>query len=435
MRQRTSIDKEHQTVLLRKSPRLHPKIQQNSEDPKTPDIEPRANRATNPQFSPLSSHRPKPSNKQQKEVSRKAKEKCAGSNSSTGLRKSSRLTCGTEVSKTNASIISSNSSLGSRRVTRSSCQSQPAKSSLEVATEGGDNRGGNVDLEEKKRGVKRKKSHGKDGHVIAKGWTKEQELALERAYFAAKATPHFWKKVAKMVPGKSSQECFDRIHLDHATPPQPRPRVRTKKTVSSLMSPPSASKLLQPADAKPKRHVSQKAVREILNKQYMVKRDSKGIDLFSLLEESTTTTTTTQDLPNGGANLVTPELKLGHLSNFSQQSNLKGANLFSPPVLKPIKNKALHDRYIDQLHCRDAKRKAAYLRTLKLNQTKKEEHQRVNKTAAVQAAKNALIFDARDAIKQFQNSQTNPFQNIFCGREEEEEEDIGDDCGCNGDDD
>lgn len=112
-----------------------------------------------------------------------------------------------------------------KRATRSSCQSQAdegkakhgdrigkpstsklekietltAKPSLEVATEGGENHEESIGLGEKQRGVKRKRSQEEDGHVIAKGWTKEQEVALQRAYFTAKATPQFWKKVAKMV--------------------------------------------------------------------------------------------------------------------------------------------------------------------------------------------------------------------------------------------
>lgn len=45
---------------------------------------------------------------------------------------------------------------------------------------------------------KRKRSD-QVGEAIVKGWTKEQELALQRAYFAAKPTPHFWKKVSKLV--------------------------------------------------------------------------------------------------------------------------------------------------------------------------------------------------------------------------------------------
>lgn len=31
------------------------------------------------------------------------------------------------------------------------------------------------------------------------GWTREQEVALRRAYLSARPSPHFWKKVSKMV--------------------------------------------------------------------------------------------------------------------------------------------------------------------------------------------------------------------------------------------
>ena len=48
---------------------------------------------------------------------------------------------------------------------------------------------------------KRKREEEDNGNVNGngKGWTKEQELALQRAYLAAKPTPHFWKKVSKLV--------------------------------------------------------------------------------------------------------------------------------------------------------------------------------------------------------------------------------------------
>lgn len=48
-------------------------------------------------------------------------------------------------------------------------------------------------------GVKKKRKRGEEDSGISNGWTKEQELELQRAYFAAKPTPHFWKKVSKMV--------------------------------------------------------------------------------------------------------------------------------------------------------------------------------------------------------------------------------------------
>lgn len=61
-------------------------------------------------------------------------------------------------------------------------------------------------VEEKKRkmeGICEKKigsEGGDEGECGGSGgWTKEQDGALHRAYLAAKPSPHFWKKVAKMV--------------------------------------------------------------------------------------------------------------------------------------------------------------------------------------------------------------------------------------------
>jgi len=44
-------------------------------------------------------------------------------------------------------------------------------------------------------GEKRKRN----GDEIGKGWTKEQDLSLQRAYLTAKPSPHFWKNVSKLV--------------------------------------------------------------------------------------------------------------------------------------------------------------------------------------------------------------------------------------------
>ena len=54
----------------------------------------------------------------------------------------------------------------------------------------------NEDVEVKR---KRKRNPNEGGDAIFQGWTREQEFALQRAYFSAKPTPNFWKKVSKMV--------------------------------------------------------------------------------------------------------------------------------------------------------------------------------------------------------------------------------------------
>ncbi|GKU98715.1 hypothetical protein SLEP1_g11681 [Rubroshorea leprosula] len=111
-----------------------------------------------------------------------------------------------------------------------------------------------------------------DAIGVVQGWTKEQEVALQRAYFAAKPSPHFWKKVSKLVPGKSAQDCFDKIHSDLIIPPQPQPRSKAIRVNSSLIQQFSlfASKLLESTEPKNKRH-------------HLVNQENEA-DLFPILE-------------------------------------------------------------------------------------------------------------------------------------------------------
>ncbi|EPS64978.1 hypothetical protein M569_09807, partial [Genlisea aurea] len=66
---------------------------------------------------------------------------------------------------------------------------------------------------------------------------------------------------------------------------------------------------------------------------------------------------------------------------------------FSPPVLKQIKNKALHESYIDQLHQRDAKRKLESLKNAKRNE--KQMNNDLKVVNSVKVARNALVSDAQ----------------------------------------
>ncbi|KAL0452781.1 UNVERIFIED_CONTAM: hypothetical protein Slati_1256200 [Sesamum latifolium] len=81
----------------------------------------------------------------------------------------------------------------------------------------------------------------------------------------------------------------------------------------------------------------------------------------------------------------------------------------SPPVLKQIKNKALHEKYIDQLHCRDAKRKAESLRNVKCIPDKKSADLKAN---SVKVARDALVLDAQDAIHQLRSLQASTNDNL-----------------------
>ncbi|KAK3004595.1 hypothetical protein RJ639_019090, partial [Escallonia herrerae] len=275
-------------------------------------------------------------------------------------------------------------------------------------------------------GVKKKRNQTGEDHGNVGGWTKDQELALQKAYFAAKPTPHFWKRVARLVPGKSAQDCFDKIHSDQLTPLQPKRRSRTRGTNSSSPSL-SASKLLYPTHPKMKRpsyskrksHQAQKTVRKLLEKQSHVDLDYEA-DLFSVLEPTLPFQRGVM-LSTPGRDKEKPEFLQrcqersfsAHRKHLSRFSSAGGATLASPPVLKQVKNKALHEKYIDQLHCREAKRKEASLRAAKPSRGKENQKETlVQKRDAIEAAKSALIFNARDAVNQFQHLQANSMSSI-----------------------
>ncbi|KAH7520384.1 hypothetical protein FEM48_Zijuj08G0138200 [Ziziphus jujuba var. spinosa] len=277
-------------------------------------------------------------------------------------------------------------------------------------------------------GVRRKRKRDKQqDNGTVHGWTKQQELALQNAYLAAKPTPHFWKKVSKMVPGKSAQDCFNKIHSSHVTPPQPRPLSRAKTRTNS--SPLrqfrlSASKLLKPTTVKVKRpshgrrksHLAHKNVRQLLQKNYCMNQDHE-VDLFSVLEPNLDISTK-HFQPS--AILSTPEnlqekkqlfhkcnetSSSGHKKPLSRFSNSRGTALFSPPVLKQVKNRVLHEKYIDQLHSREAKRVASSQRSRKSTSMKDGKACLVEKVDVIRAAKIALVSDAREAIDKLQNIQ------------------------------
>nr|TKS04897.1 hypothetical protein D5086_0000137790 [Populus alba] len=229
-----------------------------------------------------------------------------------------------------------------------------------------------------------------------------------------------------VVPGKSAQDYFDKVNSDHMTLPQTFPRSRAKRINSSPLEcfSISVSKLLNPSGPKNKRlsckqksHLAHKNVRELLQKQNQVNRDYEA-DLFSILEPKQNSSMQDSKL---AVEISTPEHsqeKLGFLHKLHDSSSdhrrplLRlsscGIDIVSPPVLKQVKNKALHEKYIDQLHCREAKRKAALARAGKSVAGKENRGEiNVQKIDVVRAAKNALVLDVRDAIYRLQDVQTN----------------------------
>ncbi|KAK6923222.1 hypothetical protein RJ641_011526 [Dillenia turbinata] len=273
-------------------------------------------------------------------------------------------------------------------------------------------------------GSKRKRMENEEGDGVLPRWTKDQELALQRAYLSVNPTPHFWKKVSKMVPGKSAKDCFDKFHSNHPTPPQPQPRSRAKVKSFPLVSEfsLSASKLLKPTEPKarrPKRsHLGQKTLRNLVKMHFNLDQDSE-VDMFSVLEPAANQFS---QAPKERMMVSTPECKLGqrmvlqicdsrsssgHKKHLLRFNSSFGAAVVSPPVLKPIRNIQLHEKYVDLLHCREAKRRAAS-KVERLNSRKVNSRDcPISNTNMVKAAKNALVSEARDAISQFQHLQAN----------------------------
>ncbi|KAK2452345.1 Homeodomain superfamily protein [Trifolium repens] len=339
-------------------------------------------------------------------------------------------------------------------------------------------RGGDEIVEELKKepveGAKEKKKHGGDDEIveeskkepveggangkrkhkqacseIAEGWTKEQELALRKAYFTAKPTPHFWKNVSKMVPGKSIQDCFDRVHDDFHTPPQCQPRSRAKAINSSPLHKfsISASKLLKPTEKKtgksnilkPKNLINQKSIENLLQRHLKVDQDRKG-DIFSVLEPnidfsistnaiqpSQKLCTSKQQKENRGLLLSCTERSSSSSSShkkspsrFNVASGVQ--NLGSPPVLKQVKNKVQHEKYVNQLRVRDLRRRATSTRAKMSAVGDGNDIQKKD----VKAAKVALVSEARDAINRFQQSQVNLMNT--CSSDEDYDRDTGVEC-------
>ncbi|KAL9266599.1 hypothetical protein AKJ16_DCAP16083 [Drosera capensis] len=289
---------------------------------------------------------------------------------------------------------------------------------------------GKITVQIKANGLKvtGKKRKRKQVYRVDQGWTGEQLSALQRAYFAAKPTPHFWKKVAKMVPGKSAQDCFDRVNSEKLTPSLPPPHPRLKPRIPSLSpgfsySPCKLFRFMEPKNKrvrtiKRKSHIAQKTARHLLQKLSHVCQNGEA-DLFSLLEPNVNLVNeVVQHTPSHATpirtirNLGSSPVLVQSLSASCKRAlyRFSGANeapLVSPPVLKPIKNLALHEKYIDHLHSREAKRTAASTRNVKHSSIKRQNQGSLRNGNIVQTAKSALVSDARDAISRFQHLQAN----------------------------
>ena len=221
------------------------------------------------------------------------------------------------------------------------------------------------------------------------------------------------------VPGKSAQECFDKVHSDNQTPICSKIATRAKKKKSPTVFLMSSSELFKSPEAKSKKackmksQMARKTMRHLLQKYCHVNENNEA-DLFSVLEPSVN--------PSAEAFHLTPKqlLKSPESSSKSRDRSSSGRKwvlrfnnrsespLTSPPVLKKVKNMALHEKYIDQLHIRDRKRKVSFSRCVKLGQTQKDgEKNPLQMKDIIKSAKDALVSDAKDAIDKFRHSQAN----------------------------
>ncbi|KAM0823373.1 hypothetical protein ACQ4PT_070913 [Festuca glaucescens] len=260
-------------------------------------------------------------------------------------------------------------------------------------------------------------------------WTEEQDLTLRQAYFTARPSPHFWKKVSKMVPGKSAEECFNRVHADLSTPTPMAPRARTSKTQFSplghfTLSHPKFPNLLEPLvgrTAKQKSLAAQKTVRHLLKKHSLIDQAQEA-DHFSIFETSPSALQLTIPLEDSPG---TPDNYLNSfpLNKYSVSSSARKRPLSrlktkqaepSPEVLKPLKNVVLHEKYINQLSRREGAKKprkkaAGTIATDPENERPLLEQQ----AGVVKAAKNALMSEATDFICQFKKLQANSLAHIL----------------------
>ncbi|TVU10652.1 hypothetical protein EJB05_44196 [Eragrostis curvula] len=269
-------------------------------------------------------------------------------------------------------------------------------------------------------------------------WTKEQDMALRQAYFTARPSPHFWKRVSKLVPGRSAEECFNKIHADLSTPTPIAPRPRRGKAKFSpvgsfSLSDPELPNLLEPTVGKQKTYkqknlAAQKTVRHLLQKHCLIDQAQEA-DHFSIFESSPSAlqlNISFEDSPgtphscmNSGSPHKCSASSSARKIPFSRLKSNQDEP--SPAVLKPVKNAVLHEKYINQLVRREGAKgprrrapgsKAAH------NMKPHPKKQAGN----LKAAKNALISEATDFISQFKKLQANSLANIVENSEDDENE-------------
>ncbi|KAG8064403.1 hypothetical protein GUJ93_ZPchr0004g38810 [Zizania palustris] len=258
-------------------------------------------------------------------------------------------------------------------------------------------------------------------------WTEEQDMALHKAYFTARPSPNFWKKVSKMVPGKSAEECLSRVHADLSTPsPITRRRRTSNMNCSPLghftLSDPKHPNILEPnfrrITAKQKSLAAQKTVRHLLKKHCLTDQ-TQVADHFSIFEKSPTVlplNISFQDSPGTpDSSWKKPLAKLKTVKDVSINSAEP-----SPAVLKPVKNAILHEKYVDRLSRREGTKQPCKNAAGSKNQDSAKALLSEQQTGGMKAARNALISEATDFISHFKKMQANSLAHVVEDNEDDE---------------
>uniref|UniRef100_A0A453S9S4 Uncharacterized protein n=1 Tax=Aegilops tauschii subsp. strangulata TaxID=200361 RepID=A0A453S9S4_AEGTS len=252
-------------------------------------------------------------------------------------------------------------------------------------------------------------------------WTEEQDTIL------------------RQVPGKSAEDCFNRVHADLSTPTPIAPRPRSKTQFSPLahftLSDPKFPNLLEPLAGRPrtakqKSQLAQKTVRHLLKKHSLIDQAQEA-DHFSIFETSPSALQLNIPLDDSPG---TPDnyLKSFSLHKYSVSSSARKRPLSrlktkhaepSPPVLKPLKNTVLHEKYINQLTRREGAKKPRK-KAAGTNATDPERPLSEQRAGSVKAAKNALISEATDFIGQFKKLQANSLAHVLENSEDDEDNSV-----------
>ncbi|MQL95448.1 hypothetical protein Taro_028114 [Colocasia esculenta] len=184
------------------------------------------------------------------------------------------------------------------------------------------------------------------------------------------------------------------------------------------------------------RLLAHKTARHILRKHSIMDQGQEA-DLFSVLETSPNLHADLSQIKmpwSPGCVTASPQLlkrsvenlSSGHKKAHSRFKSQIPVSYASPEVLKPVKNIVLHEKYIDELHCREARRRMCDKTACSAGAEDGKENV-VVKDDVVKAAKNALVCEAKGIIMcGLGHSQSSPSSNSedTYGCEEEGEEDM-----------